>query len=57
MLNVEVKGSVQVSLEAASIEADGSFKYLTEKMVKNCQGMGYGIWDMGYGIWDMGYGK
>ena len=35
MLHVDVSGSVQVALEVASIEADGGFAYLTEKMVRN----------------------
>ena len=35
MLHIDVSGSVQVTLEVASIEADGSFEYLTEKMVRN----------------------
>merc|ERR1719341_2421210 len=30
MLHIDVSGSVQVTLEVASIEADGSFEYLTE---------------------------
>ena len=35
MLSIDVGGSVSVELEMAKIEADGSFKYLTEKSVRN----------------------
>ena len=34
MLSIDVGGSVSVELEMAKIEADGSFKYLTEKNVR-----------------------
>ena len=39
MLSIDVGGSVSVELEMAKIEADGSFKYLTEKSVMRTRGL------------------